>query len=103
MIFSLSPWKRLKAKIPSFPIVKEIIKEYCEITTIHGIHFIADVKRTIFERTSWFITFIFSFVMCIFFILNIIDKTSRTPIIVTFADKAMPIYDVRFKTKFFIY
>lgn len=89
-------WKKIIAKIPNFSIVKETIKEYCEITTIHGIHFIADVKRTIFERISWLITFILSFAMCIFLILNIVDKTSRTPVIVTFADKPMPIFSVRF-------
>lgn len=81
--------------MPNFPIAKETIKEYCEITTIHGIHFIADVKRTFCERISWLIAFMVSLIFCVVLILNVTNKSARTPVIVTFADKAMPVLNVR--------
>lgn len=86
--------KKIVEKCLKFPILKSVYTEYCALTTIHGIHFFADVKRTIVERISWLIAFVASLVMCTILILNILDKSERTPVIVTFADKSMPIFYV---------
>lgn len=86
--------KKLIEKFPKFPIVRSLITEYCKTTTVHGIHFIADAKRTIVERISWLIAFVVSLVMCTFLIKDVLDKSERTPVIVTFADKPMPTFYV---------
>lgn len=77
-----------------FPLSKELLHEYSERTTIHGIRYICDKNRSLLERTYWLIAFLISILCCCNLIKNVYDKLERTPVMVSFADKSMSIINV---------
>lgn len=77
-------------------VAKEILHDYAERTTIHGIRYICDRNRSIFERVWWLIAAVTSILCCGYFITNIIDKLDRTPVMVSFADRSIPIINVSY-------
>lgn len=90
MKFSIT--RKSTSRTTQFPIARKTIKEYCKTTSIHGIHFIADTQRSVFERIFWLIAFILSVTMCGILIKNVMNKSE--PVIVTFADRSLPIFYV---------
>lgn len=76
------------------PFATEMLHEYSERTTLHGIRYIGDEKRSLLERIWWLIAFIVSILCCGALIRNIVDKLDRTPVMVTFADKSISTLDV---------
>lgn len=69
-------------------LAKELLEDYSDRTTIHGIHYIGDRNQTNFERLLWLIIILVSLMASIFFILNLVDKLNDKPVMVTFADKS---------------
>lgn len=74
--------------------LKNIVKEYASRTTVHGIRYINEDKFSAIERIWWAIVFILSVATCSVFIYHILEKWSRSPVIVTFASQPTAITEV---------
>lgn len=84
----------------------KFITDYTENSTIQGVKYIGS-SRHIAEKIFWVISITFCFCLCSFTITQIYQKWKKSPVIVTFADKAMSISQIPFpavticpKTKF---
>lgn len=51
----------------------EILKEFLENSSLHGVKFIIDEKITFFERMFWFVSIVLSWVGSAFLILSALD------------------------------
>ncbi|XP_068142436.1 pickpocket protein 28 [Drosophila tropicalis] len=79
-----------------FQAAKAIVHEYCDYTTIHGIRYLGEKKRPILERLFWICVLIVSIVTCCKLTLNIWDKWNNNPVIVSFAEKSTPVWQIPF-------
>ncbi|KAL5289998.1 hypothetical protein ACFFRR_009784 [Megaselia abdita] len=73
-----------------------IFSEYCDNTTIHGIKYLGEQKRPILERLFWILVFILSIYACASLTINIWDKWNNNPVIVSFAEKSTPVWQIPF-------
>lgn len=74
----------------------EVLDEFCNNSTIHGIKYMGDRKRNKPERIFWLIAFLISIYGCSRLILHIWQRWDRNPVIVSFAEKSTPIYQIPF-------
>nr|XP_008193548.2 PREDICTED: pickpocket protein 28 [Tribolium castaneum] len=79
-----------------FTNVREYFREYCNRTSVHGFQYFGEKKRTIFERIWWFIMFSACLAACTFSIYAVYKKWERSPVIVNFANRGTPIYEIPF-------
>ncbi|XP_017063341.1 pickpocket protein 28 [Drosophila eugracilis] len=79
-----------------FQAAKAIIHEYCDYTTIHGIRYLGEKKRPILERLFWISVLVLSVFTCVKLTLNIWDKWNNNPVIVSFAEKSTPVWEIPF-------
>ncbi|XP_055382468.1 pickpocket protein 28-like [Condylostylus longicornis] len=77
---------------------KAMFAEYCECSTIHGVRYIGERRRSWIERVFWLIIFGISIYICVTLIQNIWKKWHSTPVIVSFADKSTPIWQIPMPT-----
>uniref|UniRef100_A0A034WQE2 Sodium channel protein Nach n=1 Tax=Bactrocera dorsalis TaxID=27457 RepID=A0A034WQE2_BACDO len=75
-----------------------ILKEYCDYSTIHGFRYLGETKRPRWERLFWVFVLIFSIYTCATLIMNIWDKWNNNPVIVSFAEKSTPVWQIPFPT-----
>ncbi|XP_036336958.1 pickpocket protein 28 [Rhagoletis pomonella] len=75
-----------------------ILKEYCDYSTIHGFRYLGEIKRPRWERLFWVFVLIFSIYTCATLIMNIWDKWNNNPVIVSFAEKSTPVWQIPFPT-----
>ncbi|XP_067647186.1 pickpocket protein 28 [Eurosta solidaginis] len=75
-----------------------ILKEYCDYSTIHGFRYLGETKRPYWERFFWVFVLIFSIYTCATLIMNIWDKWNNNPVIVSFAEKSTPVWQIPFPT-----
>ncbi|KAF2903803.1 hypothetical protein ILUMI_02380, partial [Ignelater luminosus] len=69
--------------------------EYCNNTSIHGFKYLGE-RRSPAEKIFWAIVLTISLYYCTFNIVEIYQKWKRSPVIVSFATKETPIWDVPF-------
>lgn len=79
-----------------FQAAKAIIHEYCDYSTIHGIRYLGEKKRPWLERLFWVSVFLLSICTCFKLTLNIWDKWNNNPVIVSFAEKSTPVWQIPF-------
>lgn len=75
-------------------LTKQILNEYSEETTIHGIHYLVDSNRSKCEKFYWAVMCFASITACSVLIRNVVIKSRQTPVIVTFGDQTIPVYEV---------
>ncbi|XP_053679171.1 pickpocket protein 28-like [Anopheles nili] len=76
--------------------VMSILEDYCINSSIHGFKYFVGSKRTIAEKIWWISMCILSIYGCGSLIKTVFDKWRRDPVVVTFAEKPTPIYDIPF-------
>lgn len=70
--------------------------EYCENTSIHGMKYIGGRQSPFYEKIWWTISFLLSIYGCGRLILNIWNKWDQSPVIVSFAEKYTPVWEIPF-------
>ncbi|ALC43319.1 CG8546 [Drosophila busckii] len=79
-----------------FQAAMAIIHEYCDYSTIHGIRYLGEKKRPWLERLFWVSVFLLSICTCFKLTMNIWDKWNNNPVIVSFAEKSTPVWQIPF-------
>lgn len=70
--------------------------DFCRNSTIHGIKYMGDRNRHWAERLWWLIAFLLSIYGCARLCMNVWSRWDRNPVIVTFAEKSTPIWQIPF-------
>ncbi|XP_017046078.1 pickpocket protein 28 isoform X2 [Drosophila ficusphila] len=70
--------------------------EYCENTSIHGVQYLGERERPLRERIFWLIAFLISIYGCSTLIASAYTKWTETPVIVSFAEKSTPVWNIPF-------
>lgn len=73
-----------------------LFMDYSRNTSIHGMHYFFQRKRSLWERLFWIICFIVALVYCTFSVGKVYDRWKNFPIIISFDTKAIPIYEIPF-------
>lgn len=73
--------------------LKQIFEEYSSTSTIHGIKYLHESKTRL-EQVWWIVALIGSIIACEIFIGNIYNKWQRSPVIVSFENKQMPVVNL---------
>ncbi|XP_055382438.1 pickpocket protein 28-like [Condylostylus longicornis] len=76
--------------------IKAIFQEYCDNSTIHGVRYLSEERRPIWEKIFWIFVFSMSIYFCINLILNIYKKWDEKPVIVSFSEKSTPVWNIPF-------
>uniref|UniRef100_A0A182FU38 Uncharacterized protein n=1 Tax=Anopheles albimanus TaxID=7167 RepID=A0A182FU38_ANOAL len=76
--------------------IKSLFLEYCSNSTVHGVKYFGCKRRTLFEKIWWIATFLLSVYGCSRLIQNIYRKWDQTPVIVSFAEKSTPVWQIPF-------
>lgn len=74
----------------------EIFDDFCKESTIHGVKYFGDRKRHWAEKLWWLVAFLLSIYGCGNLMLNVWNRWDRHPVIVTFAEKPTPIWQIPF-------
>lgn len=74
----------------------DIMDDFCANSTIHGIKYVGDRKRHLAEKLWWLIAFLLSIYGCSRLIFNVWQRWDRSPVIVSFEEKATPIWQIPF-------
>lgn len=72
------------------------VLDYCSNSTIHGMNYMGERKRPWAERLWWLIAFLVSVVVCSRLIHNLYTKWDQSPVIVSFAEKTTPVWQIPF-------
>ena len=71
-------------------------REYAAETSLHGLKYVGEVKRTIPERLLWFILFLGSFILCLNLVYPIYEKYRDHPTITSIATTNYAIWNIHF-------
>lgn len=74
----------------------EVMEDFSNNSTIHGIKYMGDRKGHWAERLWWLIAFLLSIYGCSRLIMHIWQRWDRNPVIVSFAEKSTAIYQIPF-------
>ncbi|KAF2887320.1 hypothetical protein ILUMI_18853 [Ignelater luminosus] len=94
-----------KLKYPSFgKNLTEYFSEYSDNTSIHGVRYLGEKKRSIIERyfvfslhrLIWLVILVISLYLCISSIVQTYIKWKTSPVIVSFAKSPTPVWQVPF-------
>ncbi|XP_047022448.1 pickpocket protein 28-like [Helicoverpa zea] len=77
-------------------LVQELLYDYANNTTLHGLPYITRRGLTNVEKVFWFITFIASIALCMYLISKVWFKWQTSPVIVTFSEQMVPVSMVPF-------
>uniref|UniRef100_A0A182PN37 Pickpocket n=1 Tax=Anopheles epiroticus TaxID=199890 RepID=A0A182PN37_9DIPT len=70
--------------------------DYCMNSTIHGFKYLVGNKRTNIERIWWIVVCLLSLYGCGRLIYTVYQKWDQEPVVVTFAEKPMPVFAIPF-------
>ncbi|XP_060804918.1 pickpocket protein 28 [Amyelois transitella] len=73
---------------------KEYLVDYSSNSNLHGLRYIGEKERTHIERVFWLFAFICGSVLCAGLIMKTYMKWTSTPVIVTFAEKTTPTWQI---------
>ncbi|KAH8301008.1 hypothetical protein KR044_010587 [Drosophila immigrans] len=71
-------------------------QDYCQHSSIHGVQYLGDAHRPIKERVFWLTVFVLSIYCCARLINNAYTKWDATPVIVSFAERSTPVWNIPF-------
>ncbi|KAM8721472.1 hypothetical protein ACLKA7_007361 [Drosophila subpalustris] len=71
-------------------------QDYCQHTSIHGVQYLGERDRPIKERLFWLTVFVVSIYSCTKLIYSAYTKWDATPVIVSFAEKSTPVWNIPF-------
>jgi Amiloride-sensitive sodium channel len=75
-------------------VIKDLIADYSNKTTIQGVNYVADTTLSMIERSWWAILVVISTFCCGSLILDVVESYDQSPIIVSFANEEMHISEV---------
>lgn len=75
---------------------KQYFIDYTENSTVHGIKYIGEKQRHYVEKIFWIISIIICFAGCAVTIFEIYKKWESNPVLVTLAEKAIPVSQIPF-------
>ncbi|XP_077285519.1 pickpocket protein 28-like [Arctopsyche grandis] len=71
-------------------------KDFTSCTSLHGLQYLGETKRSRFERVWWTIMIVMSVATGSYLISRLWSKWSQTPVIVSFAESATPVWQIPF-------
>ncbi|EDV99610.1 pickpocket protein 28 [Drosophila grimshawi] len=71
-------------------------QDYCQHTSIHGVQYLGEEKRPIKERIFWLCVFVVSIYCSATLIYSAYTKWNETPVIVSFAERSTPVWNIPF-------
>ncbi|XP_058117490.1 pickpocket protein 28-like [Anopheles ziemanni] len=77
-------------------VIKGLFLEYCSNSSVHGVQYFGCKRRTLFEKIWWGVMLLLSLYGCGRLIQNIYRKWDQTPVIVSFAEKSTPVWQIPF-------
>ncbi|RZC37263.1 ASC domain containing protein [Asbolus verrucosus] len=78
-----------------FHNVRKYLREYNEVTGIHGLRYLTE-KRSTVEKIVWAIILSLTLAGCIYMMYEIVMKYENSPVVVSFSTKDTPIYEIPF-------
>lgn len=75
---------------------KQLFREYCSSSSVHGVQYFGCQERSWCERFWWIVVFVLSIVSCALLIHKVYQKWEQTPVIVSFAEKTTPVWQIPF-------
>ncbi|XP_041982502.1 uncharacterized protein LOC121735666 [Aricia agestis] len=88
--------KRLKQRKSFRTLILEHVTDYSANSSLHGLKYIGEKKRTTIEKLFWILVFVFSLILCSTLIRNIYIKWEERPVIVSFAEQSTPVCKIPF-------
>lgn len=70
--------------------------DFSNNSTVHGVKYLGERRRHWTERAFWIIAFMISVIGCSIMIHKIYDKWQLSPVIVSFAEKSTPVWQIPF-------
>lgn len=81
------------AVIPAFKEMEDPPPDFCQNCSMHGVKYVKH-SQTLTEKIFWAITIFVSFVYCTILIWNIYQKRLLNPVIISFDETPVPIWQV---------
>ncbi|XP_037826361.1 pickpocket protein 28-like [Lucilia sericata] len=75
---------------------KAVFKEYSKKTSVHGLNYIFEIHRPIYEKLYWIIALLVSQYLAIYYMWETYDKWSNTPVILGFDETLVDISTIPF-------
>lgn len=91
--------KKPREKPVSSTVLKGFVRsyqDYCQHTSIHGVQYLGEKNRPIKERIFWLSVFVVSIYCCTKLTHNAYTKWDATPVIVSFAERSTPVWNIPF-------
>lgn len=73
-----------------------LFSDYTNNSSIHGVRYMGERHRPWVERVWWIIAFCLSIIACSKLIYNVWNKWDQSPVIVSFAEKSTPVWQIPF-------
>jgi acid-sensing ion channel, other len=73
-----------------------LFSDFTNNSTVHGVKYLGERRRHWAERVFWIIAFFISVVGCSIMIHKIYEKWQLSPVIVSFAEKSTPVWEIPF-------
>ena len=70
--------------------------DFTSNSTVHGVKYLGERRRHWSERAFWIIAFLISVTGCSILIYKIYNKWQLSPVIVSFAEKSTPVWEIPF-------
>ncbi|XP_047522137.1 pickpocket protein 28-like [Pieris napi] len=78
----------------SFDSVKEYFTDYTTNSNLHGLKYIGEKQRTLLEKLFWVLMFTSCVLVCGYTIMKQCNKWPENPIIVSFAERPTPVWQL---------
>src|SRR5690349_3656385 len=73
-----------------------LFADFSNNSTVHGVKYLGEHRRHWVERVFWVIAFVISLTGCLFLIMKVYEKWQLSPVIVSFAEKSTPVWQIPF-------
>ncbi|XP_061379370.1 pickpocket protein 28-like isoform X2 [Danaus plexippus] len=93
---NLSKDEEVKTKKHKLGLLKKHLIDYSANSNLHGLKYIGEKDRTLFEKIFWLLMFSCSLIFCIGKIHLIWIRWNESPVIVSFAEKSTPVWQIPF-------
>ncbi|KAH8397834.1 hypothetical protein KR222_003544 [Zaprionus bogoriensis] len=71
-------------------------RDYCQQSSVHGVQYLGERRRPVKERVFWLCVFAVSIYCCARLIHSAYAKWDATPVIVSFAERSTPVWNIPF-------
>ncbi|XP_076161404.1 pickpocket protein 28 isoform X2 [Ptiloglossa arizonensis] len=78
------------------PDIKNVLKQYCTNSTLHGLRYVGDSNLTIIERVFWIISFTLAVLTASYYIWFLYRKWVSTPIIISLSPESVSLDEFPF-------